>query len=246
MNHATRLFGSTAVALAMVTGAAFAQGTLTGTRAVEDRIDDINRDVRTDLDRSSDAYRFGNPEFRTGLSGSASFGYVGKTGAISAQELTFGARLRHARGPLVQSIGLAVDYSESAGTPSKRDVFGVYDLNYYLTDRFYGFVLGRVAIDGLAATASAVNTDAFAGIGPGYRVVNTPDLSWRVQAGIGVSYLRDGVGTERTEVGYIASSRFFWRLTPTLFATNDTDVLTSAGAFRVNNDLGLNFKISDA
>lgn len=99
--------------------------------------------------------------------------------------------------------------------------------------------------DGLAETASAVKTDAFVGVGPGYRVINTPDLSWRLQAGIGVSYLKDGAGASETETGYIASSRLFWRLSETLFATNDTDVLKSDSALRVNNDLGLNVKMSD-
>ena len=82
-------------------------------------------------------------------------------------------------------------------------------------------------------------------MGPGYRVINTPDLSWRVQAGIGVSYLKDGAGASDTETGYIASSRLFWRLNESLFATNDTDVLKSDSALRVNNDLGFNVKMTD-
>ena len=105
--------------------------------------------------------------------------------------------------------------------------------------------MGRVKSDGLAETAGTVKTDAFVGVGPGYRVINTPDLSWRVQAGIGVSYLKDGAGASDTETGYIASSRLFWRMSETLFATNDTDVLKSDSALRVNNDLGFNVKMSD-
>ncbi len=71
-------------------------------------------------------------------------------------------------------------------------------------------------------------------------------MTWRVQAGVGVSYLKDGNDVSDTETGYIASSRFFWSINENFFATNDTDVLKSDTALRVNNDLGLNFKVTDA
>lgn len=67
-----------------------------------------------------------------------------------------------------------------------------------------------------------------------------------MQAGIGVSYLEDGVGQDETETGYIASSRFFYSFNENVFATNDTDILKSDSALRINNDLGVNFKMSDA
>ncbi len=100
--------------------------------------------------------------------------------------------------------------------------------------------------DGLAALATDVRTDAFLGFGPGYRIINTPDMAWRVQVGVGVSYLEDGLEVSETETGYIASSRFYARLSETMFATNDTDILKSDTALRVNNDLGLNFKMTDS
>ncbi len=156
-----------------------------------------------------------------------------------------GARLRIANGHMVQTLGVVLDFAESGSVKTKEDLFAIYDANYYFDDNLYGFALGRVKSDGLAETAGTVKTDAFVGVGPGYRVVNTPDLSWRVQAGIGVSYLKDGAGASDTETGYIASSRLFWRMSETLFATNDTDVLKSDSALRVNNDLGFNVKMSD-
>jgi putative salt-induced outer membrane protein len=235
-----------ALLMTSVAPMAFAQTTLTGTRALDDRLDDIDTAVRDDLQRAEDVSRFGNPEFRPGLSGSASLGYAAKTGNQDTQEFNMGARLRYAQGNFVQSIGMALDFAEANGTKSKEDVFGVYDAQYYFDPRFYGFVLGRVSSDGLAVTADQVKTDAFIGVGPGYRVINTPDVTWRVQAGIGLSYLEDGTGVSNSETGYIASSRFFWKLNDNLFATNDTDVLKSDTALRVNNDLGLNVKMTDA
>ena len=61
-----------------------------------------------------------------------------------------------------------------------------------------------------------------------------------------MSYLEDGVGNNDTETGYIVSSRFYYSFNENVFLTNDTDILKSDSALRVNNDLGVNFKMSDA
>ena len=233
--------GSTAAS-----GAALAQTDLTGLEAIDDRIEDIDRDVRTEIDRGYDPFRDGSAESRNGLSGSASLGYTGKTGETDSSEFSLGARLRFANGPIVHNLGAVLDFSESDSEKTKEDLFVIYDANYYFDDRLYGFVLGRVKYDGLADTEEAIKTDGFVGIGPGYRVINTPDLAWRLQAGIGVSYLKDGADNSETEIGYIASSRLYWRMNETFFVTNDTDVLSSDSALRINNDLGFNMKMSEA
>ncbi|MEZ5796603.1 MAG: DUF481 domain-containing protein [Paracoccaceae bacterium] len=227
-------------------GPILAQNDLVGITAVNDRIEDIETDVADDMARSEDALRFGNPEFRPGLSGSASLGYSGKTGNNESQEFSLGLRLRHASGNFVQTLGAALDFADDAGVKTKEDVFAVYDANYYISGDFYAFGLARLQSDGLAATAGDVKRDAFIGFGPGYRVVNNDTTAWRVQAGIGVSYLEDGLENSVTETGYLAASRFYHRINDNIFVTNDTDVLSSDTALRVNNDLGVNFKVTDA
>lgn len=241
-----RLAGASALALILGATAAFAQTTITGIRTINEGIDDQQRDVKIDLDRGRDDYRFGSPEFRQGLSGSASVGYVGTTGNTDSSEFNLGARLRNASGPFVQTIGVLLEFNETNGVRSKEEVFAVYDANYYFNDSFYGFVLGRVSTDGLATLVTENSKDAFIGFGPGYRIINTEATSWRVQAGIGLSYLQDGIGTDTTETGYIASSRLYHRFNETIFATMDTDVLKTDSSLRINNDLGLNFQMSDA
>jgi putative salt-induced outer membrane protein len=224
---------------------AYAQTDTTGITALNDRIDDIQSDVNDEIARGEDENRFGNPEFNTGLSGSASLGYSGTTGNSESQEFAVGARMRYASGQLVQTIGLALDFADEAGTPTKEDVFGVYDANLYFGERFYGFVLGRIETDGLADEAGEIATDAFVGFGPGYRIINTEKVTWRVQAGIGQSYQNDGLDDSITELGVIASSRLFYGFNERVFATMDTDVLRTDSALRVNNDLGVSFKMSD-
>lgn len=234
-------------ALALGTAApVYAQATLTGTQALQDRLDDAERAARDDLRRAEDASRFGNPEFRTGMSGSASLSYSGKRGSMDSQELTAGTRVRFAQGNFVQTLGAAIDYAETNSVRSKQEVFGVYDANYFISGDLYAFVLGRVAADKMAVTADQNRLDAFVGVGPGYRVINTPDLTWRVQAGVGYSYTENGLRQKTRETGYIASSRLFYKFSDSVFATNDTDILKSKSALRINNDLGVNFRLTDA
>ena len=246
MKTMSTVAGGAVFALLLGATASMAQGVLTGTDALDDRLDDIEERAQDDLERAQDASRFGNPEFRPGLSGSASLSYSGSTGNNESQEFSAGARLHFAQGQVVQTIGVALEFSDEDGVTTEEEIFGVYDLNYYFDDRFYGFVLGRVESDGLADEVTEVRTDAFVGFGPGYRILNTPDVTWRVQAGIGLSYLKDGLDNDETETGYIVSSRFFYSFNENVFLTNDTDVLKSDSALRINNDLGVNFKMTDA
>ncbi|MEH6773380.1 MAG: DUF481 domain-containing protein [Cereibacter changlensis] len=262
MTNTLRLASVSALALLLGGTAAFAQtGSLTGTRAINDQIEDIEDDVQDDMELSNDNLRFGNPEYRPGLSGSASLGYSGTDGNNEDQNLTIGARLRHAQGQFIQNLGVVLDYQETDSDATKEDVFAVYDGNYFFDDRFYAFVLGRIQSNGLAddidetgltdeeidtALGGNVKNDAYIGVGPGYRVINTPDMAWRVQAGVGLSYLEFGNEESETEVGYLASSRFFWKFNENVFMTNDTDILKSDTALRVNNDLGVNVKMTDA
>lgn len=235
-----------AAAQALFVPAAMAQVEITGIETLNDRLEDIEDDVSDDMARAEDAARFGYPEFQPGLSGSASLGYSGKTGNNESQDVTLGVRLRYAQGQFVQTLGAALDFSEDANQSTQEDVFAVYDANYYFNESFYIFGLGRLESDGLADAANEIRRDAFLGFGPGYRVVNTPDVSWRVQAGIGISYLQDGLRDSETETGYLAASRFYYRINDNFFVTNDTDVLKSDSALRINNDLGLNVKMTDA
>jgi putative salt-induced outer membrane protein len=225
---------------------AFAQDSVTGIRGLNDRLEDIEDDVADDMDRSNDEARFGFPEYQPGFSGSASLGYSAQTGNTDTQDFALGVRMRYAQGQWVQTLGVAADFSETDGTKDEESIFAVYDGNYYFNERFYVFALARAERDGLADGADDISRDGFIGVGPGYRVINTPQAAWRLQAGIGVSYLRDGLGNSETETGYIASSRFFYEFSDSMFVTNDTDILSSDSALRANNDLGVNFKITDS
>ncbi len=253
MKNVTRIAAVSAFALAMGSLPVVAQTTLLGSSAVDDQVDDLTIKANRDMARGNDELRFGNPDARQGMSGSASLGYSGKTGNNESQDFSAGARLRLAQGRLVQTLGFVVDYSEAENVKSKEDVSAVYDANYYFTDKVYGFVLGRINTDGLASVASATNDpatslskDAFLGFGPGYRIVNNDNIAWRMQAGVGISYLEFGDDNSTTEAAGIVSSRFFYKISDTVFASMDTDIVKSDTALRIGNDLGVNFKVTDA
>lgn len=257
MKH-TAFLGATALALSLTGLPALAQTEIaaganaTGISEINTRITDIQDAVRDDMARSNDVDRFGPSDRREGLSGGISLTYTGRTGNIESQDFGLAGRMAYNQGPFAQTVGLALEFGENdAGEKDKEDVFVIYDAQYYFNDSFYAFALGRLKQDGLAGDkVDAKYRDAFLGFGPGYRVINTPDTAWRVQAGVGVSYTKEAAangGASTTETGYIASSRLYHRFSDTVFITNDTDLLYSdTDKKRINNEFGVNFKMSDA
>ncbi|MCQ0969966.1 DUF481 domain-containing protein [Paracoccus sp. TK19116] len=249
------LLTSTAAILAALSVPAFAQTEIatganaTGVSAIDDRITDIEDDVQDDFDRQNDPDRFGPADRRQGLFGNMSLTYSGDTSNndanVDEQDLSIAGRLSYNQGVFSQTVGLVIDYSETDGDTTEEDVAAIYDAQYYFNDRLYGFGLGRIETDGVAA-AGEKDRDAFLGFGPGYRIINTPDTAWRMQAGVGVRYTRNVGEDSDTEVGYIVSSRFYHRFNDVLFLTNDTDYLTSDSNDTISNSLGLGFKVTEA
>lgn len=282
MKNIALLGGATAI-LAALSVPAFAQTEIatganaTGISEVDDRITDIADDVEDDFDRSADSDRFGPADRRQGLGGNMSLSYSGSDGNSDSQDLAIGGRIHYNAAPFAQSVGLAIEFGENEdGTKDKEDVSVIYDAQYYFNDRFYAFALGRFESDGLAdgrldsdetlrdiTEDGDLRRDAFIGVGPGYRVLNSDTTTWRVQAGVGYRYsqsafqfLADQQGwgaaegyngdDNESEVGYIASSRFYHRFNDVVFLTNDTDILSSDDAGEsITNEFGVNLKVSD-
>ncbi|WBU61355.1 DUF481 domain-containing protein [Paracoccus albus] len=276
MKAVALLAGATAIATTLSLPA-FAQteaatgADVTGVTQVNDRIDDIQEAVEDDFARSNDADRFGPQDRRQGLFGGVSLTYAGSTGNDESQDFALAGRMSYNQGPFAQSVGLGMEFGEdSDGDKDQEEVYAIYDAQYYFNDRFYAFALGRINQDGMVdeeldnladgmLTAEEIDElegrkkrDAFLGFGPGYRIINTNDTTWRVQAGVGVRYTQsvdysesDNLASE-TETGYIASSRFYHRFNDTIFVTNDTDYITSDSAGdEITNEFGVNFKMSD-
>ncbi|CUH67443.1 Putative salt-induced outer membrane protein [Thalassovita gelatinovora] len=242
--------GASALAL-MVAAPVHAQSTVTGITDLNDRIDDIATEADRDQRRGRDADRFGPNGVPQGWRGSVALTASGSSGNTDTGELSGAGRLTYGVGNWSHLIGLAVEYGKSNGVTNEEKFFGTYEASRYFTPEFYMFGLGRYQYDGLltdstGATLPGSETDAFLGFGPGYRFVNQPNQTWRVQAGPGARYFKDITGTSDTEVGFIVSSRYYYAFTDTVSFTMDTDVLGSKQNTVLSNDAGVNFKMTDA
>lgn len=246
-----------------------------GITSVNEDMKDVEDDVRDDFDRSDDAYRYGTPDQRQGMFGSVALSYAGSTGNSEDQDFNLSGRLSYNAGAFSQSVGILLQYGDnSSGDKDTEKTYVIYEGIYNINDKFYAFGLGRLSTDSLAndpITLGSGDTfadldggkkrDAYLGFGPGYRVINTDTTAWRVQAAVGVRYsktvdvltvdpLDDQAGTfeynSDTDIGYLVSSRFYHRFNDNMFLTLDTDYLTSDASDTITNEIGVNYKMSDA
>lgn len=243
MNKAYLLATAASVAVLFASApAVYAQGELVGIEALDDRIDDIEELTEEEFEEGEDPNRFGGQTFGPGWTGSVSAAGGIQDGNTDSRDFSLAGRVRNSTGPWNQTVGLAFEYGKDEDIENEKSVFAVYDLNRDLTDRLYVFGLARAQYDEFAA----FRRDAFAGAGPGFRIFNSPDLAWRVQAGPGVRFTEaNGSGDEETELGAIASSFFYYRLSDGVAFTNDTNVLYSEATTLVTNDAGVNFRVTD-
>lgn len=217
-----------------------AQGALVGVDTLDDRIDDIQEDVADDLNNANKRDRLSN-QYAQGWTGSVSLGFTATSGNTDTADLDIAGRFRYGNGPWNHTFGFAAEFAEDNSVRNKEEFYATYDVNRYFNEQFYLFGLGSVRYDNFDAN----KIDAFLGFGPGYRVINEPNMSWRVQAGPGVRYVETQAGAGTTEVAGILSSRFYAGITETVSLTMDTDALFSDADTTINNDLGVNFKVSD-
>ncbi|PLS23427.1 DUF481 domain-containing protein [Neptunicoccus cionae] len=249
MNKFVSLATVSALAL-MVAVPAVAQQKITGIEALNDQIDDITDDAKDDLDNQNDSERFGPNGVAQGWRGSFALSASGTSGNTDTGEVSGAGRLTFGAGDWNHLIGFAVEYGEANGTKSEEKIFGTYEGSRYFTPKWYGFGLARVQYDGYLTNAAGVpfagdETDAFLGFGAGYRILNSDNHTWRVQAGPGVRYFESVNGNSDTEVGFIASSRYYYAFNDTVSFTMDTDILGSDVNTILSNDAGINFKMSD-
>ncbi|WP_339760933.1 DUF481 domain-containing protein [uncultured Sulfitobacter sp.] len=249
MNNFFKVSAVSVIAL-MAAAPVFAQQRALGIETLNDQIDDITDDVETDLARGDDAERYGPNGVVQGWRGSFALSASGTSGNTDDGEVSGAGRLTYGIGSWNHLVGFAIEYGEANGQKSEEKFFGTYEGSRYFSDQLYAFGLARYQYDGYltdntGAQIPGSETDAFLGFGPGYRAINTKGHTWRVQAGPGVRYYKDVTGTSETEVGAIASSRYFYAFNDTMSFTMDTDVVSSKVNTVLSNDAGINYKMSD-
>ncbi len=250
MNTLLKLATVSALALS-VAAPAFAQNRATGIQDLNEEIEDITTDVNREIGYQDDAERFGPLGVAQGWRGSLALSANGTSGNTDTGELAAAGRLTYGIGDWNHLGGFAVAYGEANGIKNEEKFFATYEGSRQFTPEWYAFGIARYQYDGYLTDSNDVGidgseTDAFLGFGPGYRVLNNQNHTWRVQAGPGVRYFKDVTGNSETEVGFIASSRYFYSFSETVSFTMDTDILGSDANTIVSNDAGVNFKMTNS
>ena len=274
-----------AVVASFVAGSASAQNAFAGTgigmgeSALEERNEDLADDIEEDFERDLD--RFGNEGRELGFDGSVALRATAATGNDEAATVGIGATLGYFDGVNGYEMSLAYAFTES------EDRFGnnrtdqdnlLYEFQYTrdFNSDLYGFVKlqgshsgdedagetyydidGRPIQEDINAERE---NDVFLGFGAGYRIYNTEDMVWSVQAGPGYRFasfsniddaiiggdLVDGEGDDINEAAFSISSNYYTRLNEMAFLTNDTDIITSESDTVLYNDLSVSVSMSDA
>jgi len=241
MKQVLRLTATTSLIALFAAGTANAQTALVGIEGLDDQIDSQQEAVADEFAKSEDANRFGTAQFGQGWSGSLSASTSATTGNTDTVDFSLAGRLNYGTGLWNHAFGVAAEYGEANGVRNDEEIYATYEANRYLDEKFYLFGIGSVRYDDFDSN----RFDSFIGFGPGYRVVNNSDFTWRVQAGPGVRYIEDQNGNDSTDIAGLASSRVYYKINETVFLTNDTDVLFSQEDAVLTNEFGINFAVTD-
>lgn len=208
---------------------------------LDDNLDDLDEDIEDDFEVENPT--FGNEGRELGFTGSISARGTATSGNTDTSTLGLGARFGFFDGVNGHEVKLSYSYldAESDEDDLNRLLAG-YDYTRDFSETFYGFGTAVVAYD----EDDSFETDAFIGAGVGYRVFNTADIQWTVQAGPGYRYLETATGEEIDEAALTVSSNYYNKITEDVFVTNDTDVIASERDTYVTNDLGVTVAMSNA
>lgn len=218
-----------------------AQNVFSGTNVAEDQIEDLVEDIEDDADRDLD--RFGNEGRPQGFTGSIAARGEFNSGNTENTSVGIGTDLNYVQGVNGYQLLLSYTYGSSDGVTDEESLF--YGLEYTrdFSPSFYGFAKVQGSLDEF----SSFETDTFASFGAGYRIINTADSQWSVQAGPGYRFaeFNDVTSGDISEVAFGLGSDYSRRLTPTTVLTNDTDVIASESDTVVYNDFAVSVSVTD-
>lgn len=235
----------TAVVCAFVAASADAQTTTFDNQdASADAVEAIEEAIEDDRER--DLGRFGNEGREIGSYGSLALrGTSVSSGDNDTADIGIGLRFGNYDGVNGVDVTASLAYGETNGDETKNTLLAGADYRRDLSDVLFGYGKIEAAFDNLAEDDGAIEQDLFVGAGLGYRIYNTADTQWSVQAGPGFRFAKR-VGLEDTEEAAASvSSNLFQSLSDTVFVTNDTDVIYSESLTTVNNELALNVAMTE-
>ncbi len=228
-----------------VAAAANAQTTtFDNSEAATTAVEDIEEAITDAADR--DLGRFGNEGREIGSYGSVSLRGT-STSNDGATSSDVGVGLRYGTFDGVNGIDVtaAFVYGVEDGVETENTLQAGLDYRRDFNDTLFAYAKANASFDKLSTATGEYKQDIFVGAGLGYRIFNTADTQWSVQAGPGYRAAQLVGGGEVSEAAASVSSNFYKSLTDTTYVTNDTDVIYSETATTVGNTLALNVALTD-
>ena len=241
LNDTHRLLVAGAFGSLLATTAAAQDTVFTGTDAADDRIEDLEDEIEEDFERDS---RIGNEGAELGFSGSVALRAAATSGNTETADVGIGARLGYYDGLNGYDLQLSYDYGEADDDVTEESL--LYDFEY--TRDFTPRVFGYATLQGTVDEFSNYESDTFVGFGVGYRVYDTRQTRWTLQAGPGyrIADLDDLNSADDFEEAAISvESQYYQMINENVFLTNDTDVVWSETDTAVLNDLGVTVSMND-
>lgn len=233
----------TAVIAGFVASAAAAQTTTFDNQgAADDAVDDLAEAIEDDAERD---VIFGTEGREIGTYGSLALRGI-STSNDGETETTVGVGMRYGWFDGVNGVdtNLSFAYGEEDGSQTENRLLAGIDYRRNLSDVVFVYGQADLSLDRLTEVEGEYTQDIFVGAGLGYRIYNTPQLQWSVQAGPGYRLAEVVGGDDVSEVAASISNNVFYSLTETTYITNDTDVIYSEFATTVSNDLAVNVALA--
>lgn len=212
--------------------------------AAENAVDDLMDQMEDDAERDIDA--FGTEGREVGDYGSIALRFTSTSNdGDTSNDLGVGLRYGWFDGVNGIDTNASYAYGEENGTITENTLLAGADYRRNLNDRIFAYAQTDLAIDKQTTTVDEYTQDIFVGAGLGYRIFNSNETQWSVQAGPGYRLAEVVGGAEVSEVAASVSSNLFVSLTDSVYLTNDTDVIYSDFATTISNDLAVNVSLTD-
>jgi putative salt-induced outer membrane protein len=230
---------------AFIASSAVAQvSAFNGQDAAIDAVDDLEEAIEDERER--DLGSFGNEGREIGNYGSLALrGTSVQSGDNSTSDVGIGVRYGTYDGINGIDITASLSYGETDGEATKDTLIAGADYRRNLTDSTFAYGQLVAAFDNLAELDEAVKQDVFVGAGLGYRIYNSADTQWSIQAGPGYRTAKVVGQDDVEEAAASASSNIFRSLSDSSYVTNDTDVIYSETLTTINNELALNVAMTN-
>ncbi len=225
-------------AASLISSTAVAQSAFDGSTDVDDRIDALNESIADDMVRDVDA--FGNQGRPVGFDGAVALQAQSTSGNTDTTAIGIGSNLGYYDGTNGYDLQLSYQYADTAGTVTEDSL--LYELEYTrdLGTAYYGFAKLQGTVEGFDETS-----DNFLGFGLGYKIYNSRDLQWTVDAGVGYRVADLSGVDDLDEAAISVSSSYFNRINDVVSFSNDTDIISSDSDTVYYNDLGLNVAMTE-